>query len=238
MRFLKIAFLTVSIISVKAQDVEVNVNHHYGFIADVSNEYGNLINRYVWPLELSVSKPSGTRAACRFLNGLTRYGLSLYYVNLGNENELGHLTSLKAFLKTRVYGARRFSLFVKSSLGWGYLSKIYQPLENPRNKLFSKHENIVFGIEGLVSCTLAEHINLNGGIVFNHFSNGQTKLPNKGMNVASAKMGFDFQMCNKQQPIARGKMLIAQNDGVLYCCQPMAGEKIMQCLTKNFKQLL
>lgn len=117
------------------------------------------------------------------------YGVSLYYLDLGNE-VLGD--NLAAYGHYNFYfGRRRFIL--TAATGIAYNTNPYDPRTNFRNLAFGSH----LMSSSLVGLKYSKprfwgSLGVEFGIQFVHFSNGRLRTPNTSANVLSASLGIQF----------------------------------------------
>ena len=69
--------------------------------------------------------------------------------------------------------------------GW----KEYDPVSNPLNNVIGTPLNAYLNANFFFSWIVNRNFNLNAGISFSHFSNGNTTLPNAGINVVGGYFG-------------------------------------------------
>jgi hypothetical protein len=120
-------------------------------------------------------------------------GLIFSHYNLGNEEILGSVSGMQAFLRIPLFKRNQLNhFFFKPAIGFAWFSKPYDKVKNPENLLMGSHlsnittmeleygRRLTFNVEGLIS------------IGFAHFSNGHTSLPNVGINFPSLSAGVRY----------------------------------------------
>jgi hypothetical protein len=111
------------------------------------------------------------------------YGLSYNYKSYGNPEVLGQSHSITSFLQLSFL--KKHSIFdfgFKGFAGAGYFTKKYDSITNPTNNAISANLNISAEAR-LYSKIRLEPFFCEYSFGLNHFSNGQTKAPNLGINV-------------------------------------------------------
>jgi hypothetical protein len=90
---------------------------------------------------------------------------------------------------------------LKWSIGNGiaYSSKINHPLENPRNKAISTRISLAIKTDLQYPFRISPRLNGFGSFSFRHFSNGNIKKPNYGLNFLMASFGINYKLY-KEKP--------------------------------------
>lgn len=131
------------------------------------------------------------------------YGMPYYGIGMGfydiNYKDIGKPVSLYllqgATLKTFTPGLRlKYEWNFGASFNW----KPYDPVSNPDNKNIGANTNIYFAANIFLNHTLSKYFDLDLGLVFNHVSNGATKMPNSGVNTTGGFVGLTYHFDRKR----------------------------------------
>lgn len=120
-------------------------------------------------------------------------GIGLGYHTFGFKEELGNPLSIYIF-----HGARigTVSPLVTFNYEWNFgLSFGWHPYDartNIYNTVIGSKVNAYMNIGAYLAWTLSRHIDLNTGFALTHFSNGNTKFPNAGVNTGALKVGVSY----------------------------------------------
>ncbi|HQW58477.1 MAG TPA: acyloxyacyl hydrolase, partial [Gammaproteobacteria bacterium] len=76
--------------------------------------------------------------------------------------------------------------------GLGYIEKPFDRINNYKNNAIGSHLNSAISVLIETKFKLSSHSNLGIGLAMNHFSNGATKTPNLGINLASANIAYAY----------------------------------------------
>lgn len=98
------------------------------------------------------------------------------------------------FANFRVFHFWGSQMFFRPTGGIGYLTKKFDMQENPSNRAIGSHFNIFAGLHGIWQIPLSERLLLNLGAGGNHFSNGNSRMPNLGINSLQFMAGVDFYL--------------------------------------------
>ncbi len=127
------------------------------------------------------------------------YGFGYYMGNmngiiLGNDEQtgFGKPAALYAFFGSPLYRWNRIEIDYDLSLGLSYNFNAYDPELHPYNILVGSKNNAYINIRFVGKYDLPKHSALSAGVSFQHFSNGSYQKPNKGINLVSATLSYQF----------------------------------------------
>lgn len=162
------------------------------------------VNKAGKPIETALS--GHVRYSFRFRPGSPRdrtypgvyQGIGAARYDLGNHRELGSPIAVYLF-----QGARIAQLLPRLWLNyeWNFgLSSGWHPYDhklNPANIVMGSKINAYLNADLYVLWALSRRIELTAGISLSHFSNGNTKFPNAGLNTGGLRVGM---VCNFGEP--------------------------------------
>jgi hypothetical protein len=126
--------------------------------------------------------------------GYPAYGIGLYTATFPGENgNLGRPTAIYGFFRAPFKRFNKVSLNYTVGLGLTYNWKPYNPVTNPRNMVIGSKKTVYIELGTNVSIPLSKHVELVAGGVFNHFSNGALRKPNKGINLVAPFVQLNYQ---------------------------------------------
>jgi hypothetical protein len=179
---------------------KISLDYSYGRLADNGRMFKSLITHPSQGLSLSLfSSPRKNNAWYR-PNNQELDGTAFYFINLANNPSIGHLFGISRFMEFHLIGTQQFGLSIRSEMGGAYVSGTFDPTENYKNILISKHFNFLYGFALQASY---QPVSLNGlglktGISLLHVSNGETKIPNHGLNNMSYTAGIFYRPANSE----------------------------------------
>lgn len=143
-----------------------------------------------WSLHLKYAfQKCGVDSLSRLYDG-TYQGIGVAYHDLGNPEELGNPFSFYLFQGSRIARfSSRLSLNYEWNLGLSFGWKPYDEFMNPSNVVIGSRVNAYIDLDFYLNWVLSRHCDLNAGVTLSHFSNGNTKYPNAGLNVIGARLG-------------------------------------------------
>lgn len=135
------------------------------------------------------------------LYGGAYQGIGVSFFNFYKKEELGNPMAFYLFQGARIARFNpRLSLNYEwnfgVSLGW----KPYDYDHNMYNIMIGSKVNAYINTNFYFSWMLTRHLDLISGVTLNHFSNGNTKFPNAGLNSIGLKLGVVYNMNRKEFP--------------------------------------
>lgn len=132
-------------------------------------------------------------------HGLPEYGINLLHFDLGNKDILGSATGVFPFINFKIFDNNKLSWNFTFGSGLAYFSKPYDVLENPLNNAIGSKFNNISALRTSLRLKIFKQTYLNVGAAFTHFSNGISKSPNFGFNVASANIGLHYKFHESEE---------------------------------------
>jgi hypothetical protein len=124
---------------------------------------------------------------------LPRYGLGYQYATLGSDI-LGNSHSLYLYIESDIIKKPKWNWFYNLGAGVGIVDNPYDPETNPLNIVNGSVTNAFLRVStgASVSINSKNAIGLNGGLF--HLSNGNTSLPNWGINTLYASVSWKYRI--------------------------------------------
>lgn len=121
-------------------------------------------------------------------------GLGLAYYNFGEPEQLGTPLALYLFQGARIV---KFSSAVSLNYEWNFgLSggwKPYNSETNGMNHAIGSKFNAYMNVDFYLLWRLTNQIDVTSGFALTHFSNGNTKFPNAGLNLGGWSAGVSYR---------------------------------------------
>lgn len=125
-------------------------------------------------------------------------GIGLGYFNFGNHREIGNPLALYLFQGGSIARlSPRLSLNYEWNFGisWGW--QPYNETSNPNNKVIGSRINAYLNTHLYLNWTISPLFDLTLGATGSHFSNGNTRYPNSGLNTIDSKIGLIYNFNRK-----------------------------------------
>jgi hypothetical protein len=188
-----------------SDNLKVSANIQAGFSLPEYTFISYFTDDYISSVEVNVMKETSGNTMWEKLYKYPEVGLSFYASNLGNDSLFGRAYALNYFFKLNLIRRDRFSFFNRTGIGVAYLTKRFDLANNSSNVAIGSHLNVHFTLKWGVNYHLGDKWILNGGISLDHFSNGNSRDPNRGLNNLTGYVGASYylgQRTPKKQPLA------------------------------------
>lgn len=169
-----------------------SIRYHYGVVLPHHKSISYLVNDQIRAVELNFGLLPSTNRYWSKLYNQPEIGLGFYHGSLGNKEILGKTSALFPYINFNLKNFRKGNLRLQTGLGVSYTKKHFHPTENYKNLAIGSKFNAFFKILLSNSYHLSNRWSVNTGIGFQHLSNGSINVPNKGLNMATANIGIQY----------------------------------------------
>ena len=178
--------------------LSVRLGFHYGkmlrlkgqLLGEPDAEGNRFKNALLWSVEVGV-KASGEELWEQIANYPIR-GIGWTKVRFLKRDELGSPWALYGFYRSHILRKKWYSWNYKLAVGVSSGWKQYDPTTNPVNDVIGSKFNAYVEINTGGSLQLSRSFFLDGDIGLTHFSNGSSKLPQKGINILAYTLGLRY----------------------------------------------
>jgi hypothetical protein len=178
---------------------------YYGFLITHHTEM-EIFQAHFPSFEFSLSKLTHGGARWEYMYNYPLVGISYFYSDLGRHPALGSAHALMPYINFPLTKNREFQLYLRTSLGLGYLTKSFHRLDNYKNVVIGSKLNAAVGLLVEFRKRIGEQFIVTGGIGLTHFSNGSMKTPNYGINIPAVNLGIAYRL-SKENPYYKQKLL-------------------------------
>jgi hypothetical protein len=113
---------------------------------------------------------------------------------------LGEPNAFYMFLNAPFRRWENFAINYIIRLGMSYNWEPNDPVANPGHLALGSFRNLYIGGGAEGQYLLGEQMSVSFGFKFSHFSNGQSSLPNAGMNLLTPHLGLKYDFNGGKQP--------------------------------------
>lgn len=163
---------------------------HQGYVLIHSRDLRPIENSFPTGLELDIGWHRASEEAWQQCHCLPKTGLSLAAWSYDNPDVLGHGATAMFYLQPQFWVEKKFSFSIRAAMGLSYQNKPYDADSNPNNLSYSTRIAFPLQLGTAFHFRLNERWWLDVNTVYNHFSNGGMKQPNKGINWPSFGLGL------------------------------------------------
>lgn len=140
-------------------------------------------------------------------------GVGLGFYNFGESRQLGNPVAFYLFQGARISSlAPWLSLYYEWNFGLSAGWKPYDSYYNSYNTMIGSKVNAYINANFYLRWRLSPRVSLLSGLTVSHFSNGNTKIPNAGLNTIGGNIGLECNFCRKDdlKSLERKNALLAQ----------------------------
>lgn len=114
---------------------------------------------------------------------------------------LGNALNLSYFMEPLLLDKEFFQWRMKFAGGFNFASNPYDKVSNNTNKAYSLPINGYLGLGTSLYFKISPRSWLFANATYSHFSNGNTKNPNLGLNYPHVGIGLDYKIKQNQKPM-------------------------------------
>ena len=140
-------------------------------------------------------------------------GVGLGFYNFGESRQLGNPVAFYLFQGARISSlAPWLSLYYEWNFGLSAGWKPYDSYYNSYNTMIGSKVNAYINANFYLRWRLSPRVSLLSGLTVSHFSNGNTKIPNAGLNTIGGNIGLECNFYRKDdlKALERKRALLAQ----------------------------
>lgn len=165
-----------------------------GFVIAHRPSVVHLLQKHSRSIELNYTYKTTKKKGWEELYNFPEIGFGYQYFDLGNPQELGTAQSVFALIKFKIKTFKKSTFKTHLGLGLGYASKPFNVESNYKNQLYGSPINATIN-SGLSYTFIANNkFDITTGITISHFSNGSSKVPNMGINLATIDLGINYHI--------------------------------------------
>ena len=131
-------------------------------------------------------------------------GIGVSYYSFENREELGNPVAVYIFQGARIAQiSRRLSFNYEWNFGLSFGWKPYDTDTNRANMMMGSKMNAYINANFYLNVMLSPQLDFTAGLSMTHFSNGNTKFPNAGLNSIGAKIGLLYNFGRTDSPLVK-----------------------------------
>ena len=187
----------------EAEVVDGSVLHTNRFLEGYNPEVRTMNQYFTVKGKYAFMPPPGSEQARIYKGVYQGVGLAYHHLN----PQIGNPFSVYLFQgATLATLSRRLSLNYEWDFGVTYGWKSYAGGERPDNRVIGSKMTAYMDIDLYLRWMLSQQFDLNFGLTASHFSNGNTSVPNAGLNVASLKLSLAYYLNRPAEEVASGPL--------------------------------
>tara|TARA_B110000483_G_C18157831_1_gene528081 strand:+ start:432 stop:1508 length:1077 start_codon:yes stop_codon:yes gene_type:complete len=189
LRNLFILVFLVSFFAPKAQQYSIETKAQFGVLLAHRPNIKQLLKGHTKAFTVNFEKTILNSSINNVYNAPS-VGLSLYFADLGNPNQIGNVYGIYPYINTHFITREKIWWDNQVGFGFGWIEKPFDPIDNYQNLAAGSSFNLMVGLKTDFNFKLTKKIVLNTGFEFTHLSNGAIRLPNLGLNIPTISLGL------------------------------------------------
>ena len=170
--------------------------HTNDFLRGKNPEVRTMNHDMGYYLKYAFSAPEGSEQARIYRDAYQGIGIGWNEFN----PQLGNPVSVFLLQGARIASlSNRLALNYEWNLGLTFGWNPYDEIDNPDNKLIGSSVTAYIGFDLYLRWIASRHVDLNFGLNVTHYSNGNTQIPNLGLNTAALRIGAAYYI-NRHSP--------------------------------------
>ena len=178
-----------------ASTYTTGANTFKGFIMMHDHTMGHLIREHPVGFEIFINQNTYGDKLWHKLYNYPDVGFSLAYFDF-KIRELGKIFASTVYLDFYARRGRRSDVIFKIGAGLGFSTNPYERETNNKNNVVGS--TVTFTMQGRLGYNykINDRLKLTSALSLTHFSNGAFQMPNKGINIISANLGFSYLLAD------------------------------------------
>ncbi len=203
--FVGILFINISTVSSAGIGSDstfysAELRYHYGIVLPHHTIMTYLINDYSRGFEFNLIRKRYKSDSWESYSSFPETGLGFWYSTFGESEIYGEGFAVYPYVNFKIFDLGKFSAKYRVALGLGYASKPFKVGKNTYNTVFGSHLNAYIGFGLLTTYPLTSKWMLSTSLSLSHMSNGSTRKPNNGINVATVSFGAIYNFSSHPEP--------------------------------------
>lgn len=127
--------------------------------------------------------------------------IGVAYNTFHNTVEVGNPLAVYVFQTSKIADiTSRLSFDYEWNFGASFGWKKFDKLDNPHNEVVGSKINAYINLGFLLNWRISSHTHLRAGVGMSHYSNGNTRYPNSGVNTLGASVGVTHFLGDREEP--------------------------------------
>ena len=184
-----------------------------------NNDLSNLAGTTGTGFQLDINRYRTDQLAYDYAKRHFTSGYMIQYMHFSNSS-LGNAINISYFIEPFLLEHKNFSFRLRAAGGINFASNPYNEISNNGNLTYSSKVNGYLGFSLSAYYAIQPKLAVFLNASYSHFSNGNIKNPNYGVNFPNLGIGLEYKIKNSNKPL--GKILFYPEkwrfDGALFLC--------------------
>lgn len=189
-------FLSLNLLAQGNNYFGVEAQYRQGLLIAHRGLMNHIPEAHAFGTELTFYYQTNGKSEYHRLLNYPKYGVSVIGTTVGNERIIGNLFGAYAFGDFPLIKGKKDELAGTFGAGICYVTRIYDPVKNPKDVAVSTHLNALIDLNLKYRHYFKNNWNIVMGLHLTHASNGASRVPNLGLNMVFSSIGFGYQFKN------------------------------------------
>jgi hypothetical protein len=181
-----------------------DVNIQYGNILKHTVRFKPAIEKNSWAVECNLVFKPDTTKHWQHTYRLPQRGITVSARRFGNDEILGYGYGVMPFIHLPIWRTHSSEFQFRLATGVAFLPKHYDVIRNPDNNVIACTVNNISSFGLRFQTQLFKQGAFSASATFTHYSTGDARLPNLGINVPALSLGYVYYF-KEHRPISPGK---------------------------------
>lgn len=166
--------------------------YHYSRYLKNSDDLANIMKNRANTFEFKIGLQTNGENAWEQYWGYPAYGIGFYSASFGPADTLGEPSALYVFYEGPIKRWKRLNFLYEMGVGVSYDFVKFDPITNPRQDIIGSTVNVYLAAKFSLQYRINDRWDASLGLDITHFSNGNTRTPNMGLNIYGPSAGLRY----------------------------------------------
>lgn len=168
----------------------IETNYYFGKIIRHNSKVTTPITQFSHAYEIGINFYNFGNKAWQRQRKFPSAGISFIHGIYGDKKYFGQSFSILPYINLWFFRTKYVDGFFRMGFGIGFLTKHYQPIDNPQNVMIGSVVNNITQFKVGFNWKINEHVFLTTAGSFTHWSNAKFQNPNLGVNLPAITIGL------------------------------------------------
>jgi hypothetical protein len=166
--------------------------YHYSCYLKNSDNLSNIMKNRANAFEFKIGLQTNGEKSWQQHWGYPSYGVGFYTASFGPADTLGEPSALYIFYGGPIKRWNRLNLLYEMGVGVSYDFVKFDPITNPQQDIIGSTVNVYLAGKIFLQYSINSRCDASFGLDLTHFSNGNTRTPNMGLNIYGPNLGLRY----------------------------------------------
>jgi len=168
--------------------------YHNSSSLSKNDRLSNLMKHKAHAFDFKIGVQTSGKKSWQQYWGYPTYGIGFYTAFFGAADTLGKPSALYLFYGGPIKRWKKLGVFYELSLGIAYDFVKYNPVTNPKNEIIGSNINAYLSPRIYLQSQINKRLDASIGLALTHFSNGNTRTPNRGVNIYGPNIALKYNI--------------------------------------------